>query len=163
MGNWWWAWFAVAVGLNLGAGVWNVLAARCHLRAAAAWRTGEPPVGAAGADEAARKEIADWLAGVYMKMRERDQAVLAELEARTKATFKEGLELVDLSSNHAHIAIVRSYDAATHTCMVEVPWRTGLIEADIDYPQKYAPMILKAGMKVYVRFFPAIEGYVVPD
>ena len=89
MWNWWWAWFAVAVGLNLGAGVWNVLAARCHLRAAAAWRTGEPPVGAAGADEAARKEIADWLAGVYMKMRERDQAVLAELEASTEAVRKE--------------------------------------------------------------------------
>lgn len=114
-------------------------------------------------DEAARKETSEWLFGVWKEARRRDQAALAELEARTKATFKEGLELVDLSSNHAHIAIVRSYDAATHTCMVEVPWRTGLIKADIDYPQKYAPMILKAGMKVYVRFFPAIEGYVAPD
>lgn len=114
-------------------------------------------------DEAARKETSEWLFGVWKEVRERDQTALAELEARTEATFKEGLELVDLSSNHAHIAIVRSYDAATHTCMVEVPWRTGLIKADIDYPQKSDPMILKAGMKVYVRFFPAIEGYVAPD
>ena len=95
MGNWWWAWFAVAVGLNLWAGVWNVLAARRHLRAAAAWRAGEPPVGAAGANEAARKkESADWLAGAYMKMRERDQAVLAELEASTEAVRKESAAAV---------------------------------------------------------------------
>lgn len=114
-------------------------------------------------DEVARKENTDWLAGAYKKMREHDQAALAEFEARAEAACKERIDLVDLSSNHAHIAIVRSYDAATHTCMVEVPWRTGLIEVDVDYPQKSDPPILKAGMKVYMRFFPTIEGYVEPD
>lgn len=51
----WWVGFVMAVGLNLGAGVWNVLAARRHLRATAA-------------DNAKKKgDDADWLAGAYMK------------------------------------------------------------------------------------------------
>lgn len=125
-----------------------------------------------------RKEGAKWFAETYLRIRALDQAKFEEFNSRLNALIEkssletiqaerslavERLEFLDLSSNHSHIAIVRSYDAAMHTCKVEIPGRTHWIEADIEYPQKSDHPILKAGMKVCLRFFPTIEGYVVPD
>lgn len=120
-------------------------------------------------EEEKRKDDAKWFAETYLRIRARDQAKIEEFNSHLNALIEEcslaveRLEFLDLSSNHSHIAIVRSYDAEKHTSMVEIPGRTHWIEADIDYPQKSDPPILKIGMKVYMRFFPTIEGYVEPE
>lgn len=94
MGNWWWAWFAVAVGLNLGAAAWNVLAARRHLRAVTAQGAGKPPAEVAVGDQATKNGGGEWLWGAWEEARKRDQAVLDDLRARTEAITKEGAAAV---------------------------------------------------------------------